>query len=151
MPRSAAPRKRGYLRRELGYLLTPNQVTALALVPHMALEKLRLGLFRDVDWMNYGTFVNAIQLLAQEAGNGDVIELGKASALALHAMRERAERLGKWGCSSDELLPLLAGINPMDAFLRTRTTAQVKRALARLDRALVQMEEQGVGILEQAA
>lgn len=152
MPRSAPPRKRGRFRPQaLGYLLTPNQVTDLAMVPHMALEKLRLGLFADIDWMNYGTFANAIQLLAQEAGRNDVIEHGTATAMVLHSMRQRAERIKKWGCSGEELTALRQSINPMDDFLRTRTTAQVKRALLRLDRALVRMKNEGVGMLEEAA
>lgn len=151
MPRSAAPRKRPGRRREVGYLLTPNQVTDLVLVPHLAIEKLTLGLFVAQDWMDFGTFADAIQLLADEVGRRDVIDHGRATALALVAIRDRRERTGKWGCSADELATLRTAINPMDDFLRTRTTAQVQRALRRLDKALARMEEKGVGMLEEAA
>lgn len=151
MPTSARPRKRQQQRYEPGYLLTPNQITDLALIPHMALVKLQMGLFCDEDWMNYGTFANIVQLLAQEAGNTAVVELGQSAALALQSMRQRAERIKRWGCSGAELLALRHAINPMDAFLRTRTNLQVKRAIEKLDQAIVQMQQQGVGMLEVAA
>ena len=137
--------------RELGYLLTPNQITELAMVPHMALEKLQMGIFGADDWNAYGCFANTVQLLAQEAGHTDVVAMGTATNLALHTMRQRAERLGKWGCSGPELTALRSAINPMDAFLRTRTTTQVRRALERLDKAMQAMTEQNVGPLEVAA
>lgn len=151
MPRSDAPRKRHGRRVDPGYLLRETDITHLAMIPHMALEKLNLGLFGDEDWMNYGVFANVIQLIAQEVGNHEVLDLGKSTALALHGMRQRAERIKRWGCNSAELLALRAAINPMDDFLRTCTNVQIQRAMKTLDAAMAEMQAHGVGLMEKAA
>ena len=154
MPVSKKPRKparRSARPVERGYLLSASSVTRIALVPHLALEKLRTGTFRTSDWQEYGCFSNVIQLLAVEHRAEQIIALGARTNMALNSMRERAQRLGRWGCSGDEYVALRSAINPMDDFLRTCTNEQVKRALGRLDKAEREMRERNVMILEIAA
>lgn len=151
MPVSKKPRKPQRRRIDPGYLMSPNKITQVALIPHMALAKLRAGSFGAHEWREYGTFANVVQLLAQDCRDERVLALGSATAQVLDSIRQRAQRLHRWGCNGDEYVVLSSAINPMDDFLRTCTVDQVKRALARLDLANAEMREKAVYTLEKAA
>lgn len=151
MPVSKKPRKPQRRRVDPGYLMSPNKITQVSLIPHTALAKLRSGLFGAHEWREYGTFANVVQLLAQDRRNAEIIAHGASTNQALDSMRQRAQRLGRWGCSGDEYVALSSAINPMDDFLRTCTVDQVKRALERLDLANAEMRQKNVHLLEKAA
>lgn len=129
--------------RPIGHLLMPNQVTDLVLPAHMAVSNLSLGCFSSAGWHDLAMFSDVVQILASEQGRRDVVATGITVSRTLIAIRDRRQRIGKWGASGDELTTLRAAINPMDAFMRRQATHKVRDALLRLDAALARAEAEG--------
>lgn len=99
--------------------------TALQLVPHSELEKLRDGTADDYTWhtvcfrLNWG-YVMAGEFFENEEARADMVR----SLHAVKAVKARNEATGRWGATGEEFHAMGNGLNLTDEMQKATTKRQ---------------------------
>lgn len=102
---------------------------------HMRLEKMRIG---QADALDFNWLLDtqaALLLGAHKSGEHSVVKAALIAQDALRGIRERAERTGKFGCTSDEFGTLCVMLEISEEFWPRASAQTLKWAHEALDAA----------------
>ena len=142
-------RKRGATHSgQRGHVLTPGQVQTLVMPIHVAAELLPLGLFSEAHAHDLAAFLSVAQFAADEACREDVHDSAHRGAEILCAMRDRAQKCGRWNVTTEERQALHASILTIDKWMRGVSSTRWARALHRVLAICNKLEAEGRTPLE---
>lgn len=151
MPKSKKPRKaykRKYVEGQLPITIrhTNASDTMLQMIPHSDLERLRDGTADDYV-VNTLTFrLNWGYVMAGEYfDTPEARACTEAGLAAIRAVKERHERLGKWGCSGPEFVAMGEALNLTDE-MQAQTTRRQQRDAAYITIAVNELKYLGVNV-----
>lgn len=125
MPTSSKPRKK-YRPNPAGIPLAIRHdkasEIALQLVPHSELEKLREGTADESTFHTLACRLNWGYVMSGEVFDSVLVRLSMEQALnALQSIKDRHQRIGKWGASGEELKHMGDGLNFTDEMQKAAT------------------------------
>ncbi len=131
MPRSARPRK-AYRPRALRippvFRHSAAEEVSLQLVPHLDLERFRVGTADSEAWRTLTTRVNWGSVLAHRH-HPEAVAAMETAARALAAIHARHARLGQWGASGPEFTALGVALVLVDEMQLMHSRAELLDAL----------------------
>jgi hypothetical protein len=116
------------------YRFSQSNELSLQLYPHTALSKFKDGTAEEADWHALAARLNLGNTLAYTHYEGEVKEMMDKAALALRSVRQRNEKMGKWGCTGDEFNAMGDGLNLTDDMQKQCTRRQLHDAMAHVIR-----------------
>ena len=151
MPKSKKPRKayrRKYVDGQLPVTIRHSHAgdTMLKMIPHSDLEKLRDGTADDyavntlVFRLNWGYVMAGEYFDTPEAR-----ACTEAGLAAIRSIKERHERLGKWGCTGPEFAAMGEALNLTDQ-MQAQTTRRQQRDAAYITMAVSEFKKGGVNV-----
>lgn len=134
----------GFMTIPAMFRYSQQEETALQLVPHSELDKFRHGLGDEVAWNTLAFRLNWGYVMADEFGDEPRAVMVEGLN-AIRAIRERNERLQKWGCTGDEFFAIGEALNltdemqqkttrkeQLDAIRKTLSVSEYKKTLNKI-------------------
>ena len=136
MPVSKKPRKRYRPMTGDGFIKIPaviryrqQEETALQLVPHSELDKFRRGLADETTYHTLAFRLNWGYVMAGEFFDALAQEAMARGLDAIRSVRERHERLGKWGTTGPEFEAMGYALNLTDEMQQKTTRKEQLHAI----------------------
>lgn len=118
----------GHIKLPINIRFNSQDETQLQLVPQTLLECFRTGTADESDWHALALRLNWGRLLAEDHFPDAAPDLAQAQD-ALRAVKDRHERMGKWGISQPEFAAIGNGLTVTDAMQRQCTRRELREAL----------------------
>lgn len=151
MPKSKKPRKpyrRKYVDGQLPITIrhSSSADNMLKMIPHSDIEKLRDGT-ADEYVVNTLTFrLNWGYVMAGEYfDTPEARACTEAGLAAIRSIKERHERLGKWGCTGPEFVAMGQALNLTDE-MQAQTTRRQQRDAAYITLAVSELKKGGINV-----
>lgn len=136
MPKSAKPRKKyrpkvppDFIQIPSVFRYAPKHETNLQLVPHAELEKFRRGLADEYSYNTLAFRLNWGYVMADDFAEPEARAVMESALAAVRSVKERHERLGKWGMAGDEFARVGDGLNLTDEMQKATTRKEQNQAM----------------------
>lgn len=148
MPGNKKPRKkmrRVWVGLPKVFRFGPREENLLMLVPHTELERFREGTADESTWhtitmrLDWGCFLSI-----DHFQNIEVNDKIRDALDAMVAIKERHQRLGKWGTTGDEFFKIGEALNLVDEMQKNTTRREQEdslKAMLRLNNALLKEQQ----------
>ena len=152
MPGNKRPKKKYKAKHPPGQVVLPKTIrfgqreeNLLMLVPHQELERFREGLADESTWhtitmrLDWGCFLSI-----DHFQNIEVNDKIRDALDAMVAIKERHQRLGKWGTTGDEFFKIGEALNLVDEMQKNTTRREQEdslKAMLRLNNALLKEQQ----------
>ena len=151
MPKSKKPRKAykpKYVEGQLPITIrhTNASDTMLQMIPHSDLERLRDGTADDYVANTLAFRLNWGYVMAGEYfDTPEARACTEAGLAAIRSVKERHERLGKWGCTGPEFAAMGQALNLTDE-MQAQTTRRQQRDAAYITLAVSEFKKGGINV-----
>ena len=142
MSRNAKPRK-PYRARPVQSWLPADLRNDIEIMAHFLAPKLAAGMFGDIDGNTLAYMLNLARRIAIEGGYTSMINMADTTMHAFLGVRQRRERLGKWGAAGEELLVIEESLPNIATWLITQPVHRILAARAWVLKANATMARMG--------
>jgi len=142
MSRNAKPRK-PYRARPVQSWLPADLRHDIEIMAHFLAPKLAAGMFGDIDGNTLAYMLNIARRIAIEGGYTSMISMVDTTMHAFLGVRQRRERLGKWGAAGEELLVIEESLPNIATWLITQPVHRILAARAWVLKANATMARMG--------
>lgn len=142
MSRNAKPRK-PYRAKPIQSWLPAALRHDIEIMAHFLAPKLAAGMFDDIDGNTLAYMLNLARRIAIEGGYTSMITMADTTMHAFLAVRQRRERLGKWGAAGEELLVIEESLPNIATWLITQPVHRILAARAWVLKANATMARMG--------
>lgn len=123
--------------------LPSSERTTLKIMAHVMIEKLAAGLFDEMDDNTLAYTLDVSLYLAMGNGNDEIVQDAESCLDVLREIRQRRQRVGKYGASGDEMEVLATRL---DACVSYFVDQPVHRIEAARQRVLAANEKMRMGV-----
>lgn len=102
---------------------------ALQLIPHTSLKALADGVAEEADWHTLACRLNVGYTLAKDYFSEEASGALKTALYAIREVRDRHERVGKWGATPDELARIGDGLVITDDAQKACTRRELRNVM----------------------
>lgn len=121
-------KRKKYRPKPIASWLPPEQRRDIEIIGHYFAPKLAAGMFDDMDGNTLAFALNVAHKMAVDTGYQAMINMADVAMQSFLGIRQRRERVGKWGAAGEELLILEEHLPNIASWFITRPVHRIESA-----------------------